>query len=25
IYDVIINKSEEMNHICDIYKLKLAG
>ena len=25
IYDVMINRSEEMNHICDIYKLKLAS
>ena len=24
IYDAIINRTEEMNHICDIYKLKLA-
>ena len=23
--DVMINRSEEMNHICDIYKLKLAS
>ena len=25
IYDVMINRSEEMNHICNIYKLKLAS
>ena len=25
IYDAIINRSEEMNHICDIYKLKIAS
>jgi len=25
IYDAMINRSEEMNHICDIYKLKMAS
>ena len=25
IYDAIINRSEELGHICDIYKLKLAS
>ena len=25
IYDAMINRSDEMNHICDIYKLKLAS
>ena len=25
IYDAMINRSEEMNHICDIYNLKLAS
>lgn len=25
IYQAIINRSEEMNHICNIYKLKLAS
>lgn len=25
IYDAMINRSEEMKHICDIYKLKLAS
>lgn len=25
IYDAIINRSEELTHICDIYKLKLAS
>lgn len=25
IYDAIINKAEEMNHICDVYKLKLVS
>lgn len=25
IYNAIINRSEEMNHICDIYKLKLVS
>lgn len=25
IYDAMINRSDEMNYICDIYKLKLAS
>jgi hypothetical protein len=25
IYEAIINKSEDMNHLCEIYKLKLAS
>lgn len=25
IYDAMINRTEEMNHLCDIYKLKLAS
>lgn len=25
IYDAVINRSDEINHICDIYKLKLAS
>ena len=25
IYDAIINRSEELGHICDVYKLKLAS
>lgn len=25
IYDAMINRSEEMNHICEIYQLRLAS
>ena len=25
IYDAMINRSDGLNHICDIYKLKLAS